>query len=200
MDILSWYGIEGSRYYLSVFAMLLSHIYYFVIIGIDFKYKEMEYWRILLACGINIVTASVVYGVFNSWSEALVVGLCSIGAFVVLSFLNGLLNKERVVGQADVDVFLCQAILTGVIILKITQTFTDGLAIQINAIYVLQVITTCIFVGLLATVVIWIFVIMFDKFKNKKSFKTSVHDNRSVPTLIAFIPWIYANMYIILGF
>lgn len=200
LDILSWEGFGSVRLWLSLAAVAIVMIPYIVLVITDFKYKEMEYWKILITCVINIAFFYIAYAILVDWEMAIIHSLAVWIAFIVLSYLNGLINKETVVGQADVDVFISQALLTGSFLLLIKDHIEPGPAYMFISLYFVQAVMTSILVGLVITLAAWIVTVVLHIAIRKEGFKKAFKENRSVPTLIAFLGWIFVNMYAVLGF
>lgn len=200
MDILSWEGFGTARLWVSLAVIGAVLLPYVILVVIDFKYKEMEYWKILIASSINIVVFHIACSVLVDWTIGIIHFLIVAIVFLSLSYLNGVINKEKVVGQADVDVFISQALLSISFLMILRDYFEPGTPYFLNMIYFVQTVMSSIFIGLLITVAIWIIVIIIQKFRRGIGIKDAVIENRNVPTLIAFLGWITVNMFVILGF
>lgn len=174
-------------------VVILVMLSYFHLVVLDFKYQSMEYWRILLACAINLL----IYIPIGIWVDPIAfLGLVVVPlVFMPLSLLNGKINRERIIGQADVDVALMQAIVTASLAYLLIKDLPGGFARSLVVGLVLQQVMTSLFIGLVLTIVIWAVGVLLTKLRTRRPFRDVLKDRLQVPTLVAFIPWVFVNLY-----
>lgn len=184
------------RWALAVWV-LLPYLY---VIYLDYKHREIVYYKVLAATLNNMIVISVCVVLETGWKVSLF-ALAAIPVFIGLSVLNGFKNRETVVGQADVDVFICQTLISSIPVFAFFNEEGRGaFYAAMNASIVLQYVLTAIFLGLAVTVVIWFIFVTIKKLVTKKGFIETVKANRNVPTLVAFVPWVVLNIgLIVLG-
>lgn len=197
-DSLNWALNLNYESIIRISIMFLIILPYIYVIYLDLKYREMEYWTILLSSFINILLIFIPVFIWGTtsfgWNLLYILIL-----FMLFSILNGLFNKEGVLGKADVDVFIAQALITGSILLYLYINIDNGAAAFLNISIITEMIFTSIVIGLIATIIIWIFKITIIKIRTKNKIKAIIKQNKEVPTLISFIPWIIVNAYLIMG-
>lgn len=196
-NLFNW-GFGSTRTAVQIIAALAVFIPYIYIIALDFKYREMEYWKILIASIINIIVPYIpvaIWGCRNVAKHPVYI----IPIFAVLSIINGIINRETVVGKADIDVFISQILISSLFIAT-TSSSDDRALYMMNASIVMQAIFGSILIGLLITVFIWFVNVLIYKHKNKGiNIIEAININREVPTLIAFLPWIALNIYMVMS-
>lgn len=197
VNIFEWDFDSDLRFVIQFLTVITALAPYIYLIVMDFKYRSMEYWKILAAAGINLI----MYIPIAIWVDKLalifILGIPLL--FVPLSVLNGKINKERIVGQADVDVAIIQILISLSIVFLSSRGITDDFAMFLNLTILSQMILVSIFLGLLMTFVIWVVIVIVQKLRTKDALRKVMKDNREVPTLIAFLPWVFINMYIGMG-
>lgn len=191
----SWSSFEGVQLILASITMVIVSILYMWISIIDIKYKEIKAWKILIAVSINFLLP-IVY-LLSYGAQCMVKFLIfSFIVWFILSFLTGRFNTETVFGQADIDIFISQTIISISIILWAINVF-EPIVRPFIILSFLDSIFKAYLVGLVGLLLFWS--IKFINSKILKRVELDSEDYRKVPILPSFIPVVILNMYVILA-
>ena len=202
----SWGNFNNIRLYVSLAVILICISLYLFIIVLDFKYKEMEFSKILLAGSCNIILPFIPIAIWGCKCMVFILPGAAI-AWIILLILNLKFNKETIVGRADIDILGLQIILLIAICIWVMIKIKSQVNILI-LLTMLQTASSSLFIGLTSLIIFWIIKILLeniklnkgiDKTSNKRiTFRKSIKNNKKVPSLVAFLPLIIVNLYVIL--
>ena len=170
---------------------------YAVIVYLDFRYREMKFWKPLL---MGILNLSLLF-LFNIFWGYKGLGWHFLGLFFLwlfFVFLNMIGNKERVIGRVDVDILTSQIVLVLAYYFYIKQTVTPE-GVLMRMLFLLQQEFAAFFIGLILVVVVWGVAILYYKCRKKTTFKEAIKHNQNAPLTLAFFPVVLFNIALILN-
>lgn len=188
----SWSSFTTPQIIFALVTILIIVGFHIWITVIDFKYKSIKYWKILLTVMINFIAPipyCLVYG-----SGCLILPLV-IGFIIwfVFSVIQSFINKETIIGQADIDILISQVILSGCMCFWFFEKLKSEIALIITMTMIKDLLTALL-IGMIIMLIIWAFKAIYNKI-SKKEFV----DSKNIPNLLSFIPAVILNLLVMMA-
>lgn len=194
---IAWSDLPTYRLILQASILLIVAGLYIWLSIYDFKYKEVALWQIILTGGLSFGLTYMLPIIFKRkclWFLGIIFII-----WPILLYLNGKFNKQTIIGQADIDLFSIN-ILMSIGMLRWVYVGSPKEVAIINILYVSQIILGSIVIGLILCIIVWFTVALIQSIKTKRKIKDILlSEHQYVPAIISMLPFALMNTYLIMA-
>lgn len=196
-NIYNWDKLGAGQLNIMLIFTTIVMLAYLYVIYLDLKSREMYFWVPFLAGNLNFILPGIALFFFGPRKVVLAL-LIGFVLWYIFLFLDAKFNKEKFIGRADMVILYAQVILSTIYILA-SRCELDAMYSSIVMFVNIENIMAAILLGLFLVVVVWSISILRRKLKNGTTFKEEAKGNNETPLTLAFIPWVFLNLLMLMG-